>query len=105
MQLRGKKLGILISAAPEAASYGHGVRLAETAVAAGVQVYLYLIDEGVKGASDPRLSALQTQGLRFFACAYGAQRRDLPLRGSAVFGGLTIVADLISATDRFVSFN
>lgn len=105
MPLAGKKLGLLISVPPEHPSFNHGVRLAETALNCGVLVYLYCIDEAVKGLGDPRLQRLKKGGLKLFACAYGAQRRGIPTGDQATFGGLTIVNDLIAATNRFVSFN
>jgi hypothetical protein len=105
MKLQGKKLGILLSTVPAHPNFTHGIRLAETAVANGVEVYLYCVDEAVPGSTDPRLLALKERGLRLFACAYGAHKRDLPTSGEAIFAGLTVVADLIADTDRFVSFN
>ena len=85
--------------------FAQGRRLAETALNRGVEVYLYCLDEAVRGAEDPALLALQGRGLKLFACAYAAQRRDLPLTGSALYSGLGMLSDLVSATDRFVSFN
>lgn len=103
--LRGKKLGVLLSTRPEHASFDHGVRLAEIALAAGVDVYLYCIDDAVHGLDDPRLQALRPAGLKLYACADAAQRRHIPRMDQAVFAGLAVVSDLLSATDRFVSFN
>ncbi len=105
MPFRGKKLGLLISVPPEHPNFNHGVRLAETALACGVTVYLYCIDDAVQGLHDPRLQRLKASGLNLFACAYGAQRRSIRVGEQATFGGLTIVSDLIASTDRFVSFN
>ena len=51
------------------------------------------------------LQALRPRGLKLYACAYGAHRRNLPVDDRAFYAGLTVVSDLISATDRFVSFN
>jgi hypothetical protein len=104
-QPAARKLGILLSTRPEAPGFRHGVRLAETALDAGLEVYLYCIDEAVSGVSDPELQRLKARGLVLYACAYGAQRRNLPSSGEAVFAGLTVVHDLIASTDRFVSFN
>ena len=103
--LRGRKLGILRSIAPDQPGFAQGLRLAETALNRGVDVYLYCLDEAVRGAEDPALLALQARGLKLFACAYAAQRRNLPLTGAALYSGLGMLSDLISATDRFVSFN
>ena len=105
MQLQGKKLGLLLSVPPQHPNFRHGLRLAETALAGGLTVYLYCIDEAVRGLDDVRLQQLQSAGLKLFACAYGAQRRGLPPGETAVLGGLTLLSELMGATDRFVSFN
>jgi sulfur relay (sulfurtransferase) complex TusBCD TusD component (DsrE family) len=103
--LEGKKLGLLISSHPDQPNFGRGLKLAEAALEAGVIVYLYCIDEAVAGVNDSRLQALKSRGLHLYACAYGAQRRTLPLNHLATFAGLSVVNELIAATDRFVSFN
>ena len=105
MPLRGKKLGLLISVSPGHPNFNHGVLLAETALARGVLVYLYCIDDAVQGLDDPRIRRLKNVGLKLFACAFGAQRRNLPTGQQALFGGLGLVHELIVGTDRFVSFN
>jgi len=105
MKLRGKKLGILLSSGPGNPGFRHGVRLAQVALQEGVAVYLYCIDDAVWGLVDPELQSLKACGLNLYACAYGARRRSLLLSGKAAFAGLTVVSDMIAATDRFVSFN
>ena len=105
MDYHGKKLGVLISSAPNHPGFRHGVNLAETALAHGADVYLYCIDDAVTGLSHPRLQRLKARGLKLYGCAYGAQRRQIELSDQALFAGLTVVSDLIAATDRFVSFN
>ena len=101
----GMKLGLLLSTRAGQAGFEHGLRLAEIALEEGVDVYLYCIDDAVHELNHPRLQTLRDKGLKLYACAYGAQRRNLPLDGPAVYAGLTIVSDLIAATDRFVSFS
>ncbi len=105
VDLQDKKLGLLLSAAPDQPNFNHGIRLAETALAAGVDVYCYCIDDGVAGIRDQRVQALRDRGMKLHVCAMGAEKRGLPLDDSAVFSGLTVVSDLIANTDRFVSFN
>jgi predicted peroxiredoxin len=105
MSLRGKKLGVLLSTRSDQPGFQHGVRLAEAALAKGVDVYLYCIDEAVASVGDAQLQALKAKGLKLYACAYGAQRRNLPLSDLAIFAGLTVVSDVMAGTDRFVSFN
>jgi len=105
MSLRGKKLGLLVSASPAAPNFHHGLKLAEAALDAGIMVYLYCIDDAVTGIGNTELQALRARGLNLYACAYGAQRRNIPVNDSAVFAGLTVVSDIIGGTDRFLSFN
>lgn len=105
MSLRGKKLGLLLSTRPDQPGFKHGLGLAEAALDEGVDVYLYCIDEAIHGIGEPRLQSLAARGLKLYACAYAAQRRNLPLTGNAIFAGLGVVSDLMAATDRFVSFN
>lgn len=105
MSLRGKKLGLLLSTRPEQPSFHHGLRLAEAALESGLSVYLYCIDEAVHGINEPRLQALKARGLKLFACAYGANRRNIPMTEAAAFAGLTVVSDIVASTDRFLSFN
>ena len=105
MSRRGKKLGLLLSTRPEHPNFEHGLRLAETALNEGVDVYLYCIDDAVNGVAGERLQALKARGLKLFACAYGAHRRSMPITDQATFAGLGVLNDLIAGTDRFVSFN
>jgi len=103
--LTRKKLGVLISVPPGHPNFNHGVCLAQAALARGVDVYLYCIDEAVHGLGDARLGKLKADGLKLFACAYGAQRRGVPMEEQTTFSGLSLLSDLIASTDRFVSFN
>ena len=105
LELRGKKLGVLIACQPDQPGFRHGVRVAEAAMRRGVNVYLYCIDEAVMGVADADLQQLKASGLNLYACAYGAHKRNLALTEHATFAGLTVVNDLIVSTDRFVSFN
>jgi sulfur relay (sulfurtransferase) complex TusBCD TusD component (DsrE family) len=103
--LRGRKLGLLLSTEPNHPNFKHGVRLASAALAQGVDVYLYCIDEAIQGVVNPELQSLKSRGLKLFACAYARERRNLSLQTEAVFSGLTTLSDLMAGTDRFVSFN
>ncbi len=105
MSLRGKKLGLLLSTAPEQPGFQHGLLLAKAALEEGVEVYLYCIDEAVRGAEEPRLMSLAARGLKLYVCAYGAQRRGMEPSPNATSAGLALLSDVMCATDRFVSFN
>jgi hypothetical protein len=105
MLLKGKKLGLLLSVAPEHPNFDHGLRLAEAAIRRGAHVYLYCIDEAVRGLDNPKLQDLKSRGLNLFACASGAQNRAIPISELATFSGLTMVSDLMASTDRFIALN
>ena len=105
VELRGKKLGVLISCRPDQPGFRHGLRVAAAAMRRGVNVYLYCIDEAVLGVADPELQQLKATGLNLYACAYGAHKRNIALTEHATFAGLTVVNDIIAGTERFVSFN
>jgi len=51
MAIVARKLGLLLSTAPSHASVETVVQLSQAALRRGVEVYLYLIDEGVKVAT------------------------------------------------------
>jgi predicted peroxiredoxin len=104
MSLRGKKLCVLLSAPPDRAGFQHGVGLAETALAAGVDVYLYCIDEGVQSLAEPRLQSLISRGVKLYGCAYSARLRQLPIDEKSNWAGLALLSDLIAATDKMVAF-
>jgi sulfur relay (sulfurtransferase) complex TusBCD TusD component (DsrE family) len=103
--LHGKSLGLLLSVGPNHPSFRHATRLATAALQRGLKVYFYCLDDAVLGLTEDNLRRLKEQGLCLFACAYAAQRRNLPLDNSAAFSGLAVLSDLLANTDRFVSFH
>ena len=101
----GAKLGILVYAPPAAPGFRHAVELAAAARRRGVAVYFYCLDDAVTGLDDARIAALAAADVKLFACAYAAHRRGLPLTGPALYSGLGMVTDILTATDRVVGFN
>jgi sulfur relay (sulfurtransferase) complex TusBCD TusD component (DsrE family) len=105
MDLHDKKLGLVVSCGPEGANFSHALSLVETALKRGVTVYLYCLDDAVTGLRSPRLQTLRNGGVKLFACALAAQRRQIPFDETATFAGLTAINEMIASTDRFLSFN
>jgi sulfur relay (sulfurtransferase) complex TusBCD TusD component (DsrE family) len=105
MQYAGKKLGLMLSTAPAHGNLDTAVGLSGAALDRGAQVYLYLIDDGVAAVDDPRVQALAERGARLFVCAFGCQKRGLPLSERATNCGLVVLTDVINGTDRFVALN
>ena len=108
MDLSGKKFGMLLSTGPEhATNLETAVELSQAALARGANLYLYLIDDGVRALDDARVRALPDRGAKLFVCAYGCQKRGIPLRDSdrLTYCGLVVLTDLINGTDRFIALN
>ena len=95
----------MVSTAPVHPNLETAIGLGETALDRGADVYLYLIDDAVAAVEDPRLAALTARGLKLFVCAYGCQKRRLPLSDAATNCGLVVLTDLINGTERFVALN
>jgi sulfur relay (sulfurtransferase) complex TusBCD TusD component (DsrE family) len=95
----------MVSTAPEHPNLNTAVALTQTAIDRGADVYLYLIDDAVTAVEDPRLQALAGRGLKLFVCAYGCQKRRVPLSDKATNCGLVVLTDLINGTDRFLALN
>ena len=105
MQYAGKKLGLMLSTGPENGNLDTAVGLSEAALDRGAQVYLYLIDDGVAAVDHPRVQVLAERGARLFVCAFGCQKRGLPLSERATNCGLVVLTDVINGTDRFIALN
>ena len=108
MDLADKKLGLMLSTGPEdARNLATAVGLSQAARDRGASVYLYLIDDGVRALGDPRVRTLQDQGVKLFVCAYGCQKRRIPLEDAerVTYCGLVVLTDLINGTDRFIALN
>ncbi len=101
------KLGVLLSTGPDTPNLATALGLGEAALARGDDLYLYLIDDGVRALDDSRVLALPARGAKLFVCAYGCQKRRIPLDDSAsvTYCGLVVLTDLINGTDRFVALN
>jgi hypothetical protein len=100
-------LGLLLSTGPEHPNLETTVELAEAALDRGTDLYLYLIDDGVRTLDDPRIGALPDRGVRVFVCAYGCQKRRIPLDAGdrVTYCGLVVLTDLINNTSRFIALN
>lgn len=107
MDIAKKKLGLLLSTGLEHPNLETAVGLSHAALARDADLYLYLIDEGVRAIDDPRIRALASRGAKLFVCAYGCQKRRIPLKDadSVTYCGLVVLTDLINGTDRFLALN
>ena len=102
-----RKLGLLLSTKPEHPNLPTAVRLSKAALERGVDLYLYLIDDGVLAMDRPEVQELAARGAKLFVCAYGCQKRGIPLSDPDRFNycGLVVLTDLINGCDRFLALN
>lgn len=103
-----KKLGLLLSTAPSHPSVTTAAELSRAALSSDIDVYLYLIDEGVKNLADQRFLDLSAAGAKFFVCAYGCQQHGVDTRTldkRITLCGLVVLSNMINGCDRFVAFN
>lgn len=106
--LPGKKLGILLSTPDTHPSVATVAGMCQAALCKGIEVYLYLIDEGVKNLRDQRLTSLSVQGMKLFVCAYGCQHHGVytdNLDPGVTLCGLVILSNMIDGCDQFLAFN
>ena len=102
-----QKLGLLLSTAPSHPSVETVVQLAAAALRQGVEVYLYLIDEGVKNYTDTRFRGLLDAGVRMSVCAYGCQQHGVSTQqvdSRVSLSGLVVLSGIIDGCDRFLAF-
>ncbi len=103
-----KKLGVLLSTPPSHPNVTTVAGLCREAIKANIDVYLYLIDEGVRNLNDDHLVELSDSGAKFFVCAYGCQKHGVPtdkLAPGVTLCGLVVLSNMINGCDRFVAFN
>ena len=105
MDLARRKLGVMVSTEPAHPNLDTALGLSTAALARGADVYLYLIDDAVAAVEDPRVQALAGRGAKLFVCAYGCQKRRLPLSEHATNCGLVVLSDIVNGAERFVSLN
>ena len=102
-----RKLGFLLSTAPSDKTIETVVRLAEAAIRQGIDVYLYLIDEGVKSFKDSRFSRLLDGGVKMSVCAYGCQQHGVSTQqvdSRISLSGLVVLSGIVDGCDRFLAF-
>ncbi len=105
--MAARKLGLLLSTPPSHPSVETVVQLTQAALRQGVEVYLYLIDEGVKTALDQRYLSLIDAGAKISVCAYSCQHYGVPtatVDSRLSLSGLVVLSGIIDGCDRFLAF-
>ena len=102
-----QKIGFLLALPPSHQSSETVIGLAQAALNAGHDVYLYLIDEGVKNMKSQSYRELSQAGVRMFVCAYGCQQHNVStadVEKDFTLCGLVVLSGLIDSCKPFISF-
>lgn len=102
-----RRLGLLLSTPPSHPSVDTVLHLADAALRQGIDVYLYLIDEGVKSLLDSRYTDAVHAGVKMSVCAYGCQQHGVlttNIDPKISLSGLVVLSGIIDACDRFLAF-
>jgi sulfur relay (sulfurtransferase) complex TusBCD TusD component (DsrE family) len=102
------RLGLLVVSGPAAGDLRQIVGTAATAVQAGDEVALFLMDDGVGYALLPELQPLLQLGVEVTLCAMDAEARGLDCATAAaagvILGSQYDHARLVRDSDRVLSF-
>ena len=98
------KIGILLSTHPEKHDGERVQALTDTALSAGDEIYLYLLDEGARYVTQDWVQTLVDRGATVYTCAYAAQNRRIADPGKTTFCGLVVLTQVIEGCDRFLAF-
>ena len=93
-QLVGKKLGVLLSVTPAHSNFRPAVALMNGALDAGVRVYLYCIDEGVRAVGSPEIQAI------IWVDTDGKVEWVAPNESTAVFVGEQLTGERLAALQK-----
>ncbi len=95
------KLGILLTTGIESENLHTARRLTEAALAAGHEVSLFLMDEGVY--VQEHLLSLTEKGAQLAICGHNARERSLPLVEKIDFGSQYDWAEVVHNADRVIA--
>ena len=102
------KLGILVATAPQAGDLPIVLSSIARALREGDDVALFLMDDGVGYALEPRVTSFIDEGLEIALCAMDAEARGLDFRraeaAGVIIGSQYDHGRLLRDSDRFLSF-
>lgn len=105
--MHGRELALVVSTAPERGDLERALALAHAAVAAGLEVGMFFMDEAVRGlpAARAALAALAALDCQLCACASSAHARGLRAADVGILlGSQDDHAALVHRADRVIAF-
>ncbi len=98
-----RTLGILLTTSPEHEDASTAVRLAEAALAQGIEVKIFVMCDGVYQLSNPVFLGLKQRGAELCMCAQNAVERQVDKRPEVISGSQYDLAQYVNEADRFIS--
>ncbi|MBT5928040.1 MAG: DsrE family protein [Verrucomicrobia bacterium] len=102
---KGESIGVLIKSTPGSPSFKRGWVLIRMALESGVQVYIYLLDEAVRGVWNTDISSVLKLGGKISVCAFALEQRGIDCHEEMIPSGLTMMSDVLLQSDRAFIFN
>jgi sulfur relay (sulfurtransferase) complex TusBCD TusD component (DsrE family) len=100
-----RKLGILLSTSPESENTYTVIKIAEAALLAGKEVYIFLMDDGVYNVNHSNFCGLTDRGAQITLCGHNAEERNVLRKEGIDFGSQYDLAGIAHKVDRFLAFN
>ena len=101
----GESIGVVIKSTPSSHSFTRGLDLIQMALESEVQVYIYLLDEAVRGVWGTEISSVLKLGGKISVCAFAMEQRGLECPNEIIPSGLTMMSDVLLQSDRAFIFN
>jgi hypothetical protein len=101
-----ERLGFFLSTSPEHENTHTVGKLAEAALARGLEVHIFIMGDGVHNAFVPSFEGLVEKGARIVLCSHNLAERQRPkIEGTIVCGSQYDHAQLVGTVDRYLAFN
>ncbi|HLB25047.1 MAG TPA: DsrE family protein [Nitrospirota bacterium] len=103
--MAGNKLGILLTTSPENQDMHTVVKLCDAALAAGKEVQVFMMCDGVYGSYCASMTDLIPKGVQISQCHHNAEERKMeeehiPVKSASQY----IFSGIIEDVDRLITF-
>lgn len=99
-----KTLGMLLSTGPENYNWRIVLRIAESALKQGINVKIFLMDDGIYNLKNERFKNLFKCGVEFSLCGQNARERNIEKIDDIPFGSQFDHSEIVKNCDRYLGF-
>lgn len=97
------KFGIVVYCKPESVDFDLACKISLEALNEKHEVSLFLMVDGVRGATDPRIERIIEKGGNVILCEYNADLKKSE-KGKVKSGSQYDLAEIVKTCDRFLAF-